>query len=708
MRKLVFSTLLVAAAMTQAHAGAGGKTKKFTAAQINQTTRLVRHTEPSMVGKTVKPGNYGDALARLQAKRAPGSNSVQDNIAISTLGESINPFTVIGNGKTNLFAHPPINTIAFIRRGGPTDPGGASDAPGNKLFYDVNTRGGSDGNWQISRGPLFTNDLYDLDLTNHAPRYPQGLIWAPSGSTDTNQAVVFSQMPVLDGSNGASWGGQGRGWQPLSSPVQAPKQSLSPSGDPLHYISEGMALTSTGKIFFIDPERDLSTGSVVYNNRVTVYGMSYNSATNDWDSTIVYIPFNGTAIASSSIEFGPDGTTGYIVLFATSPDYGITTVYAPFVSKTTDGGLTWSEFHLVNLNPEAGAGADSLRKQWLGSWVNFQSDGAIVGVEANSPYSHKVQYSTSFDLDISVDKYNYCHIMTAIVVAGFTDTLEAADPPTIRSALGQWLTDVYLNDPYFPSGFVFDQVKALRGCWGDCAGTENFTEDNRPQTTRSWDGSIIGFCYFDTDTGAYEPVEGNENSNPDMWVRLLRADAPGEYRLTTQVRNKTTGSNAGGQVICGNVSPFMLPSTTSDSSFIIPVSAILLSSFDGATSPWPVTHLYVDGVTISSKYDSFPVKPRPVIIDGKTNPKTGSLGLDMILSPNPAKNSISAALFVSKGGDAVIAVTNSLGQIVDRKTLKVSSGDVRIPFNTSSYKGGIYFLNASVGDQRISKRFIKE
>lgn len=437
--------------------------------------------------------------------------------------------------------------------------------------------------------------------------------------------------------------------------------------------------------------------------------MSYNSTTNDWDSTINYIPFNATSISSSAIAFGPDGATGYVVLFATSPDYGVTTVVAPFVSKTTDWGATWSEFHLVDMNPEASDNVDSLRKQWLGSWVNFRSDGAIIEVPAGSPNSHKVQYSTTFDLDVTVDKFNYCHIMTAMAVAGFTDTLEAADPPSLRSGLGQWLTDVFLNDPYFPSGFVFDQVQALRGCWGACTDVNNrLIEDNRPQTTRSWDGSVLGFCYFDTDTAEHEPTEGNENSNPDMWVRLLRADAPGNYRLSSQARNKTKGSNVGGQVVCGNVSPYMLPSPTTDSSYLIPVSAILLSTFDGTLANWPVTHLYLDGISVSAKNDSFPLRPTVVIIDGKVNSKTGVPALDVILSPNPAKNSVSAALFAHKAGDAVISVTNSLGQAIERRTLKVAAGDVRIPFNTSSYKTGIYFLNVSLGDQRVSKRFIKE
>lgn len=701
----------MAAVFSQATAGPG-KRMKVSSDQLNKVTRLVRPVEPTAVGKSVAPGNYGDKLNRITEKRGrSNSNSVQDNIAISTMGESVNPFTVVGNGKTNLFANPKVNSISFIRRGGPNDAAGSDGAPGNRLYYDLNTRGGADGFWQISKGPVYDNDPYlPGSGANYGARYPQGLIWTPPGSSDTNDAVFFTQIPVLDGSNG-SWGGQARGWQKLSA-GSAPKQTYTSSAlaDPYHYISEGMDINpATGHLFFVDPERDVTSGSVVYNNRVTLYRMSYNSATNDWDSTITYIPFNATSVATSALGFGPDGVTGYVVVLATSPDYGVINVYAPFVSKTVDGGNTWSEFHLVDLNPEASADVDSLREQWLGSWVNFDGSGFINSVPAGSPYSHKVQYSTSFDLDIVVDKFNYCHIMTQMMIAGFTDTLEGADPPSVRSGLGQWLTDIFLADPYYPSGFVMNNVQSFRGCYGDCGGSENFTEDNRPQTTRSWDGSVIGFCWFDTDTASYDPAaDGSENSNPDFWIRTCKVDSAGKFRLTSQSRNKTKGSNAGGSMVCGNVSPYMLPSPTEDSTYIVPVSAILMSTFNGTTAAWPGTHLYIDGATVTAKDSGYPLRPRVSPVTAVSGKWGASSSLSLALWPNPAKASMNATVYAPNSGDGSFTISNALGQVVDRKAIRVSAGDNKIALNTSAFKPGIYFMNVTVGGKRISRRFVKD
>lgn len=46
-----------------------GKTRKFTSALVNHVARLVRETEPAPSGKVIKPGNYGEALNRILAKR---------------------------------------------------------------------------------------------------------------------------------------------------------------------------------------------------------------------------------------------------------------------------------------------------------------------------------------------------------------------------------------------------------------------------------------------------------------------------------------------------------------------------------------------------------------------------------------------------------------------------------------------------------------
>lgn len=273
---------------------------------------------------------------------------------------------------------------------------------------------------------------------------------------------------------------------------------------------------------------------------------------------------------------------------------------------------------------------------------------------------------------------------------------------------GQWLTDICLKDPNFPNGFVFGKTQTIRGCWGDCNGTANFMEDNRLQTTRNSDGTLLGFCWLDTDTLLHPSSNDYDNSNPDLWIRFVRVKADGKYNLSQKSRNETKGSSIDGNVVCGNISPYMLPASGQDSVFKVPTSALVLSGFNGTTSPWPVQHVYLNGITTVAKQDSFPIEVQLFRITGSNALHIGSRNANLALSPNPTSNSLTVNLSTPKPSKASFTLTNSLGQVTERKSVSVLEGDNRIPFNTSAYKPGIYFLNVSVGDQRVSKRFVKE
>lgn len=706
MRKSVLSVLLVLVVI-QTWAAKDGKGRRFTAKQISQVSSLRNNVEPVNYNRPNGNRTNRQRLEQLLQKKARTANSTQENITISTMGESVNPFTVVGNGRTNLYANPTLNTVSFVRRGGPGDQAGSDGNPGNRLYFDLNTRGGADGFWQLSKGPLYENDLYLPSTDNQGARYPQGVYWAPPGSTDTTQAVFYAEAAVLNGSNGG-WGGLAQGWM-KASPAGPHKQRMAPTTDMKRYICEGMDVAPNGSIFFLDYEREEVGGNVNFLGRVILYKMTYNSVAHDWDSTITFIPFNGDKISAAAIGFGPDGTTGYIAINAVAQDYGVQGYFAPFVSKSTDGGTTWSEFHLVNINPDYSAEVDSFRADMLGSWVNFTGDGEIIQVEAGSPNSHKVQYSTSFDLDLTVDKFNYVHIMTSMMIAGFTDTLEASE--SVRSGLGQWLVDISMNDPSQPYGFIMNETKSFRGCYGDCAGVDNFTEDNRPQATRNADGSLVAFCYFDTDTADFDPTaDGSNNSNPDFWVRAIRVSGPGLFYISDLARNKTKGGNAAGSMVCGNVSPYLLPSPSGDSSFVLPVSAVLVGS-DAFNDP--VTHLYLDGVLISGKVDStdnmvVPIQVNRPLFLGKTSKEFKDGSLSLFLSPNPTKSSITASFTSASQLESDFIVLNAIGQLMENRKVNLQKGENKLTIKTGDFAPGIYFLKATIGDQSISRRFVKE
>jgi hypothetical protein len=158
MRKVLFLGLAASCMLSTAQAGNGDNPKRLPLLKpvpyVSTAQKLERarseEAKANAASPTTKPVTFSNN------KRSGGSNSIQaTSVVISDLGTSINPFTVISGGRNCVGVAPAINTVAFFRRGGDADPAGTTGRPGNKLLYDLNTKGGAEGFWQISKGPLF-------------------------------------------------------------------------------------------------------------------------------------------------------------------------------------------------------------------------------------------------------------------------------------------------------------------------------------------------------------------------------------------------------------------------------------------------------------------------------------------------------------------------------------------------------------------------
>ena len=342
------------------------------------------------------------------SKRSGGnSNSITAVTTFSDLGQSVNPFSILGAGRNVISVVPSLNTVAFFRRGGIDDAGGLTNKPGNKVFYDLNTKGGADGQWQLSRGPIFDDDAYINDPThtaqggpnNFGSRYPQGALYNPAGNTDTANVVSIGNTRVLDGTNDA-WGGLGMGWQKLAA-GSAAKQSLEGSSDPLHFRQESMEVTANA-VFATEPIEDLASGSVVFTDKIAVYKFTYNSATDSVERTNVFIPFANeggdyaTSISNTSIAFGPDGQVGFLVVSAANNAFDSIATYIPYISKTVDGGTTWSDLTPIKINKKKGdapnADLDAFRDKMLSNLVYFDANSNLIPATYADAANHNIQY----------------------------------------------------------------------------------------------------------------------------------------------------------------------------------------------------------------------------------------------------------------------------------------------------------------------------
>lgn len=655
-----------------------------------------------------------------------GKSNATSSVSYSTLGMSVNPFTVVATQRNYLSVIPSLNAVALIRRGGTGDPVGSTNSPGNKLFYDVSTNGGAD--WTLREGMLHTDDIYANNVAqwptynasgaNFGARYPQGLLWNPPGNTNISNVKAFGTSAALTGTNGASWGGLSKGWRNLGSGA-AETFTMWNSGDPvLHYISDAMEVSANGDIFSSIPELDAE--ALANTDKILVYKFSYNSTTNRFDSTVIPIPFPNeagdyaTSSLNSTISFAPTGNIGYLAVNAWNIAYDSLLTYSLFISKTTDGGSTWSDFKVVNPNykndVDNTADIDAFREQMLGNFVRFDSDGNIVSAQRGDEYAHRVDYLLK-DFDMTVDQYGYAHILAEYCVTSFGDTM-ANDPTSVGTwypGFGGWFAHITVNDLAQPAyGDVIGYADNVRGCFGlssECTGTtttNSFREDNRPQVARSEDGSTIALVWFATDQEAHPQGATNQNSNPDMWVRYIKTTAAGVFLSNDQQRNMTKGSDYDGLIICGSVAPLLL--NRPGGGYDVAATAVDLPATQ-VTSPWPTTHYFIRNVKVSDTIDT-PIAIKVLRSNSVVSaPFAGKLVMG--LAPNPSNGKTTVLLHSGNSGMALVRIVNAMGKEVTRTSMMVPSGDVKLPVDLSAMNPGIYFIQVSLNGQSATQRFSK-
>jgi len=658
------------------------------------------------------------------SKRGGGNNSVQAmSLVYQDLGQSVNPYTSISGGRNYVSVIPQLNTVGLIRRGGPNDFGGVTNKPGNKLFYDINFKGGSEGNWRISRGMLFDNEVYNETATTpFAARYPQGLLFNPPGNTDTSEIIVMATTRALSSSND-DWGGYGRGWR-KAGPNSTLKQTLGQSGDVLHFRIESMISTSQGSVFTIEPEEQVAGNDVIFTDRILINRYKYNTTTLTFDSTTAILPFqndggdSASAVGNTGVAFGPDGLHGYAVITGYNKNFSRPFGNIPYFSRTSDGGETWTDFKPIDINKssyEEGYTSpckDKFRDSlFVGNYVVFTDTTIVQADSSTQPGAFAVDY-TFMDFDVAVDKDNQAHIFGIICVGGFGDTLGLTGPGFFRPQNGSW--NIHISIPTNEDvgrGTVIGRNQTVQGCWGDCGGvaTEDLQELNRPQISQSADASTFALVWFDTDLDAHPQLTDDNNSNPDMWMRVVRVGADGSIFVNGENRNISKNSEKDGQFTQGSVSPVMLNTANG---YEVPVTLTVLSDYvmPPGAAEWPVTHSYVSGITISPSPDSVS-NPLPICILTKTNDllssnRSGTIGISLM--PNPASSNFTAHLTGLKNGNMEIRITNLLGQVIETRTVSVGSENLNIPFNLRKAPKGIYLVNFRNGNRSTTQRIVVE
>jgi len=663
---LSFSALLIA--------GSG-----LIAQNVKQEVRQHKAIQKMMIG--IEPAKASSIVSTQETVTTvvpPTKNT--DIVSIINIGTSANAYSYgYGGGqKSIVWAVPELNMVTnFHRMGGELDPGGYSGDMG----YDVSVDGGL--TWTNMIEIYVAENNAGGEYYTDAARYPNHGVWNPEGNTDVNNAWMSYYAANLDGSNSTdSWGGYSFGAVNMGDPTIKTK-NLQSSEDPVYqYIPDSYELTKQGVVWVVDVNQDWSSGAVEYQGSLIINRGEFDEAEGDFifDQYLMDAPIAEatTRPTHPQVAFSEDGQTGYISFLGdneTTEVIGGGLGYTPVISKTTDGGTTWSEFTGIQL-----AGPNGLS----GIVDDLFTDAQIAELfEEPLPARDEIPYTTAFDHNITVDANGNLHI-GVVVGAVATDDYSIASGSGFIAAY-----DIYTTD----GGTTWHAIKLgsinqLRGTWpGD------YTEDNRIQITISPDRETVFVSWLDTDL---EDVE--DNTRPNIFIRGIRPNAWGTADLTCV-------DGAGAPT---NVTLF------SEGMWTATFAAVAqMSFFDGTKYTIPMTYQPVapdvdPGVAVQYKYiTDFGFTDADFCIVGNEEIAAASTMEVSQNFPNPFSNETNVRISLTNGSNVSLEVYNITGQKVMVKDYGYkTAGSFTTQISADELPTGVYFYTVEAGTTKVTRKMI--
>jgi hypothetical protein len=585
-----------------------------------------------------------------------------------TLGNAANAYSVAFGPASYAWSDPTANAILFTHRADPAITPAAVNSGG--VVLDFSTDGGT--TWSVNQGPVHIPD----GTTRFNGRYPQGVIFNPTGNTVGANAYSATVAPTLSASNG-SWGGTALATAKLNS------SSMSVVSDEIQSFSidSSFRVFRAGDVTFASgPQKVLAIHEYYDFSATNPYNDTMWLATGTWDAINQKVAYTWSKVhfpvgLNPSSGVSVIGTEGIAAngntVWISAIGYNQTTTqcYSPMFAKSTDGGATFGSVINVNLNtltsPEVGGGT-------LLSYIQtIYSDWIISDL------------STGFSQDLVVDKNGNPHMIVNICPAAFTTTPPGGAP---GAAFSIWsginmIVDVTTDDGGATwRAHLIDSALTFRGVFG------TVEEDNRPQISRNVAGDKVFCSYFSTDPLLY----GSDNLYPDM--HLGAVDVDGDSVLLKY--NMTVGTPYEASATFGNVGHFAFDN--GDGTFTIPTVVQNLAGGDPAADLSPTTFSY------------WPVVYAP------TDTTSSGIGLEEAANfgvsqsyPNPATTKAYIDINANDAANFSISVVNMLGQVVYAKDLgRLQAGSTRVEIPTAQLGGGMYLYTITDGKGSVTNRMV--
>ncbi|MCK4569289.1 MAG: T9SS type A sorting domain-containing protein [Bacteroidales bacterium] len=595
-------------------------------------------------------------------------------VTIREIGNAGNAFGLCGSSRTYMWADNDIGSVAFIHR--------MLNPPGTGfLAYDVSFDNGA--TFEIDQ-QLWDPDNYPTGAANGNARYPQCVIYNPVGNTDPNNAIISFFAPVLDGSNGGSWGGYGWGTNPLTAvnPTTPTNMGLPSPGDELLFnVPDAFHIRSDGEAICYEPSvvdglGPNYTGYLVYTSGY------YDAGTQLFDYEQELIEFDitgggdGVQIPGQKMAFHPDGQIGYMAMLSNNGWNDLAEeAFYPILFKTTNGGADWDGPYTIQLGGPDG----------LPAVLDYLTDELIeLYFEAPVPDRDEILFSTDFDLDVAVDNFGNPHLIFGVglggggwsFISGHDDLVGCEGSVALIHAasydgMNTWFADT-LNLPYTWRG-EFE------------SGGSTIVEDLRPYISTTPDASKLFFSWQNT---RIESV--GDNIAPDIYCKGYRvADM-----MYTQMYNVSSFTSIMWQSWMATASYYVFDDGAGN--YEIPFVCQFMDPDDVLA---PVSFRYVDDFVITDAdflYVSIPEVEQEMISISKNY-------------PNPCRDFTNINMSLLEAAGVEMEISNLLGQKVKTVNFGIfSKGQHKITIDASELESGIYIYTLSTGKDAVAGKMIVE
>jgi hypothetical protein len=624
----------------------------------------------SVIGATAQEAriDLGRSAAMYAATHADGTplnTSYNKQSSAVAIGTAPNVYGAAFGPKTNLVANEDLNTVAFVHR---SDYNSNGDNSSGSLRFDYSTDGGA--TWTSNSGPLWNpvNNGYSYP---GVARYPHVGILNETGNVNPLNSSLTLWAPTLAGINPSSspaWGGALVGTHKLDNSLTNMVVDTT-SG----HLTLDESFTQGNQfwgISFDQPNYDVEE----YTDTVVIWKGDMDFTTDSMALTqikahlpVTNDPNSGKIVGDGRISFDENGSTGYISIEAYDSLIAPNKVIHPYMIKTSDGGLTWSQ----PFGPNLDLLVDQVSGDSLKTLIANES-GWSVGSLTSSTRGHDME------VDANGNPHMFVHIFPGV---GTTPTGGTTAGDFVYYPFYNRLVDIYTTDGGLTwKCNVISRVYTWEYEFDPTNGP--VTEANRPHISMSSDREMMFFSWFESDTSF---VTGTENNFPDWRCQGFNV-------LGDSLEGPMTVMGTFGDATWGNVADYAFDN--GDGSYQLHMTYAPIADFGTFSVLSPIDFYY-----LGAPY------PNNIGIE-EMEAQNFSVSQNY---PNPTNGLTKVAIESVEAAAFTMNIMDITGRTIEVRDLgRLDAGRHIEEIDATGFAPGIYFYTVSSAGHQSTKKFIVE